>query len=61
MVERIPMETFLKYYKGGGTSSHHPKMMTKIILCAYTQKMHHGWEIARQLKVHLPLHQPVPL
>ncbi|ANB62335.1 transposase [Anoxybacteroides amylolyticum] len=55
MVERIPMETFLPYYKGGGTSSYHPKMMTKIILYAYTQKMYHGREIARQLEVHLPL------
>ncbi|WP_163152353.1 transposase, partial [Anoxybacillus sp. MB8] len=55
MVERIPMETFLPYYKGGGTSSYHPKMMTKIILYAYTQKIYHGREIARQLEVHLPL------
>ncbi|WP_157833621.1 transposase [Anoxybacillus flavithermus] len=55
MVERIPMETFLPHYKGGGTSSYHPKMMTKIILYAYTQKMYHGREIARQLEVHLPL------
>lgn len=30
-------------------------MMTKIILYAYTQKMYHGREIARQLEVHLPL------
>lgn len=55
MVERIPMETFLPYYKGGGTSSYPPKMMTKIILYAYIQKMYHGREIARQLEVHLPL------
>ncbi|GGJ77885.1 transposase [Anoxybacillus voinovskiensis] len=55
MVECIPMEAFLPYYKGGGTSSYHPKMMTKIILYAYTQKMYHGREIARQLEVHLPL------
>ncbi|RLQ03815.1 hypothetical protein D9547_16000, partial [Geobacillus stearothermophilus] len=27
MVERIPMETFLAYYKGGGASAYHPKMM----------------------------------
>ncbi|MED5078070.1 transposase, partial [Geobacillus stearothermophilus] len=55
MVERIPMETFLAYYKGGGASAYHPKMMTKILLYAYTQKMYHGREIARQLEVHLPL------
>ncbi|STO36918.1 Transposase domain (DUF772) [[Flavobacterium] thermophilum] len=30
-------------------------MMTKILLYAYTQKMYHGREIARQLEVHLPL------
>ncbi|ANB56246.1 transposase DDE domain protein [Anoxybacillus sp. B7M1] len=55
MVERIPMETFLSYYKGGGASAYPPKMMTKIILYAYTQKMYHGREIARELEVHLPL------
>ncbi|WP_368483957.1 transposase [Geobacillus sp. LEMMY01] len=55
MVERIPMETFLPYDKGGGASAYHPKMMTKIILYAYTQKMYHGREIARELEVHLPL------
>ncbi|MDG4658538.1 transposase [Ectobacillus antri] len=55
MLEGIPLETFLTFYKGGGTSSYHPKMMTKIILYAYTQKMYHGREIARQLEVHLPL------
>ena len=55
MVERIPIECFLPYYSGGGQSPFHPKMMTKIILYAYTQKMYHGREIARQLEVHLPL------
>lgn len=55
MVERIPIECFLPYYLGDGQSPFHPKMMTKIILYAYTQKIYHGREIARQLEVHLPL------
>lgn len=55
VVERIPMETFRSYYKGGGRSAFHPKMMTKVVLYAYTQKIYHGRQIERELYVHLPL------
>lgn len=57
MIERIPDSRFLPYYKGGGRSNYHPKMMTKILVYAYTQKIYAGREIARQLKdnINLPL------
>ncbi|ANX13435.1 transposase [Fictibacillus arsenicus] len=55
MIERIPDEHFLKYYPGGGRSTYHPKMMTKVLVYAYTQRMYSGREIAHQLTVHLPL------
>jgi len=29
-IERMDIEPLLKHYKGGGTSSYHPKMMLKV-------------------------------
>ncbi len=39
-----------KNYKGGGTSSHHPKMMLKVIVYAYTQKIYSSRQIAKALR-----------
>jgi len=55
MIERIPDNHFLRYYPGGGRSSYHPKMMTKILVYAYTQKIYSGREIARQLEENISL------
>ncbi len=38
-VNRISDDVFLKYYPGGGRSSFHPKMLTKVLVYAYTQKI----------------------
>ncbi|KEF38794.1 transposase, IS4 family [Schinkia azotoformans MEV2011] len=40
MVEAVPDEQLFSYYKGGGRSSFHPKMMLKIILFGYSQKVY---------------------
>ncbi|WP_453996256.1 IS1182 family transposase [Bacillus nitroreducens] len=40
MVEAIPDENLFSYYVGGGRSSYHPKMMLKIILYGYSQKVY---------------------
>ncbi|MEL3961140.1 IS1182 family transposase [Lysinibacillus endophyticus] len=40
MVEAIPDERLFSYYVGGGRSSYHPKMMLKIILYGYSQKVY---------------------
>lgn len=39
-VEAVPDEMLFSHYKSGGRSSYHPKMMLKIILYAYTQKVY---------------------
>ncbi|MFK4997782.1 transposase [Bacillus sp. N9] len=46
MVESIPDEQLFAYYSGGERSSFHPKMMLKVILYAYSQKVYscHGIE-----------------
>lgn len=40
MIETIPDEQLFAYYTGGGRSPFHPKMMLKVILFAYSQKVY---------------------
>lgn len=55
MVEQVSDELFFSRYQGGGRSSYHPKMMTKVILYAYTQKIYSCRDIAKSLREHLPM------
>ena len=49
-VEQMELSLLLVRYKGGGTSSYHPKMMLKIFLYAYTQKIYSSRRIAKALR-----------
>src|SRR3989304_6340399 len=49
-VERIDIEPLLKKYKGGGTSSYHPRMMLKVLVYAYTQRIYSSRQIAKGLR-----------
>jgi transposase len=49
-VERIDLGLLEQKYKGGGTSSYHPKMMLKVYLYAYTQKIYSSRRIAKALR-----------
>jgi transposase len=40
MIEAIPDEQLFSHYRGGGRSSFHPKMMLKVILFGYSQKIY---------------------
>lgn len=48
-VESIPDTAFDVYYQADGRPSYHPKMMLKIILCAYTQATFSGRRIEAML------------
>ena len=50
LVESIPEEAFAKFYSLEGAPSYHPRMMLKIILCAYTQSVFSGRKIESLLK-----------
>jgi len=54
-VERMNLAPLEAKYKGGGTSSYHPKMMLKVYLYAYTQKIYSSRRIAKALRESLPL------
>jgi transposase len=49
-VERINIEALIQKYKGGGTSSYHPRMMLKILVYAYTQRVYSSRQIAKGLR-----------
>jgi len=40
----------LEKYKGGGTSSYHPRMLLKVIVYAYTEKIYSSRKIAKALR-----------
>lgn len=49
-IERIELDSLLARYKGGGTSSYHPKMMLKAVVYAYSQRIYSSRRIAKALR-----------
>jgi len=49
-VEKIDLTALLLQYKGGGTSSYHPKMMLKVLVYAYSEKIYSSRRIAKALR-----------
>ena len=50
LVESIPQEAFESFLRNEGCPAYHPRMMLKIILCAYTQSVFSGRKIEALLK-----------
>jgi transposase len=50
VIEEMDLEALMKQYKGGGTSSYHPRMMLKILVYAYTQKEYSSRRIAKAIR-----------
>lgn len=49
-VEQLDLSAVLASYKGGGTSSYHPKMLLKVLIYSYTQKIYSSRRIAQATK-----------
>lgn len=49
LVESIPEEAFQGFVRQTGRPSYHPRMMMKIILCAYTQTV---WGPVRKMRIY---------
>ena len=49
-VDRITIDSILSTYKGGGTSSYHPRMMLKVMIYAYTQRIYSSRRMAKALR-----------
>jgi transposase len=53
-VDSIPLEGLEKYYGGGGTSSYHPKMMLKVWIYGYCNKIFTSRRLAKALRESIP-------
>jgi len=49
-VEEIDVSALLAQYKGGGTSSYHPKMLLKVLVYAYAERIYSSRRIAKALR-----------
>jgi transposase len=49
-IEKMDLSAMLAQYKGGGTSSYHPKMLLKVLIYAYTQQLYSSRKIAKALR-----------
>lgn len=49
-IEKMDLSCLLAQYKGGGTSSYHPKMLLKVLVYAYTQQLYSSRKIAKALR-----------
>ena len=50
LIESIPQEAFESFLRNTGCPAYHPRMMLKIILCAYSQSVFSGRKIEALLK-----------
>jgi transposase len=49
-IEKMNLDPLIRQYKGGGTSSYHPKMLLKVLVYAYTQQIYSSRKIAKALR-----------
>ncbi len=49
-IEKIDLSIIMEKYKGGGTSSYHPKMMLKVLVYAYSQRIYSSRQMAKGLR-----------
>jgi len=49
-IDQIDITSILCSYPGGGTSSYHPRMLLKVIVYAYIEKIYSGRQIAKALR-----------
>lgn len=50
VVDDLDIEPLLRQYKGGGTSSYHPRMLLKVMIYAYTQRTYSSRQIAKAVR-----------
>lgn len=53
-VDRLKDSIFDKAYPGGGREPYHPKMLTKVVIYAYTQRIYSSRQIAKAVRESVP-------
>jgi transposase len=54
VIEKLDLRALEAQYKGGGTSSYHPRMLLKVLVYAYSQKIYASRRIAKAVQEQLP-------
>jgi transposase len=54
IVENIDLQLLTEQYKGGGTSSYHPKMMLKVLVYSYLTNIYSSRKMEAALKENIP-------
>ncbi len=54
VIEKLNLRALEAQYKGGGTSSYHPRMLLKVLVYAYSQKIYGSRRIAKAVREQLP-------
>ena len=49
-IEQIDLSVLYQQYEGGGASSYHPKMMLKVLVYGYTEKLYSSRKISKALR-----------
>jgi len=53
-IEQMDLSALFGSYRGGGTSSYHPRMMLKVLIYAYVSKIYSSRQIAKALREQIP-------
>jgi transposase len=54
VIDRMNIDPLLDRYPGGGASSYHPKMLLKVLVYAYTQRIYSSRQISKALREQIP-------
>lgn len=54
VIEKIDLEPLLKKFKGGGTSSYHPKMLLKVLVFSYLNNIYSSRKMESAVKENIP-------
>jgi transposase len=54
VIEKLDLRRLEAQYKGGGTSSSHPRLLLKVLVYAYSQKIYSSRRIAKAVREQLP-------
>ena len=54
VLEKINIETLLKTYKGGGTSSYHPRLLLKVLVYGYINNTYSSRKLEQALRENIP-------
>lgn len=53
-IDRMDVTPIVATYKGGGASAFHPKMLLKVVIYAYAQRIYSARQIAKALREQIP-------